>query len=72
VNGEKVEKPIYRKKHRFTSGEHEITVNTRTMPTKVGIDGLYKLIDKDIWNNIKNVDSDLLENETILDADVTR
>jgi len=72
VNGEKVKKPIYRKKHRFTSGEHEITVNTRTMPTKAGIDGLYKLIDKNIWDNIKNVDSDVLENETTLDAEVTR
>jgi ABC-2 type transport system permease protein len=56
VNGEQVEKPIYRKKHRLTSGEHQLTVYTKRLPTQAGIDGLYKLIDKNLWDNMINVE----------------
>ncbi|MCF7918541.1 MAG: hypothetical protein K9N06_01350 [Candidatus Cloacimonetes bacterium] len=66
VNGEQKEKPIYRHKHRLTGGKHEITIFTRTRPTRAGIDGLYKLIDKNLWDNVIKVNdkSEAIGSET--------
>lgn len=56
VGGKQVEKPIYREKKRLTSGKHNLTVYTKRMPTKAAVDGMYKLIDKNLWDNVQKVE----------------
>ncbi|MCF7912340.1 MAG: hypothetical protein K9M99_07420 [Candidatus Cloacimonetes bacterium] len=56
VNGVQVEKPIYRHKHRLSSGEHQLTVYTKRLPSQAAIDGMYKLIDKNMWDNMIKVE----------------
>ena len=51
VNGKQVKRPVYQKKHRLGSGEHKLTVYTKRMPLEASIDGMFKLIDKNMWNN---------------------
>jgi aminopeptidase N len=56
INGVQVEKPVYSKKIRLSSGKHNLSVVTKRMPTKAGIDGMHKLIDKFLWDNVINVE----------------
>ena len=56
VNGKQVKRPVYQKKHRLGSGEHKLTVYTKRMPLEASIDGMFKLIDKNMWDNSVKVE----------------
>ncbi|MDP8321834.1 MAG: M1 family aminopeptidase, partial [Candidatus Stygibacter australis] len=51
VKGKQVKRPVYQKKHRLNSGEHKLTVYTKRKPQEASIDGMFKLIDKNMLDN---------------------
>ena len=47
--------PLYLQKHKFTAGEHTIDIIVTGKPVKAGIDPYFKLIDKTMNDNIKEL-----------------
>jgi ABC-2 type transport system permease protein len=47
--------PLYLKKYKLTYGEHTITVMVKGKPVRVGIDPYNKLIDRNPWDNMKDI-----------------
>jgi len=57
-NGKQVKRPVYQEKHRLSSGEHKLTVYVyaKQKPLEASIDGMFMLIDKNMWDNSVKVD----------------
>ena len=53
--GNKKTNPIYLQKRKLTAGEHTIDIIVTGKPVKVGIDPYFSLIDRTMWDNIKDL-----------------
>lgn len=56
--GKKSTKPLYLRKHRFTTGEHTVVVQVKGNPIRAGIDPYNKLIDRVPEDNRKDVEKE--------------
>jgi hypothetical protein len=54
--GSLLDNPLYFKKHKITSETMHIAINVKELPTKVGIDPFYKLVDRSPEDNVKTVE----------------
>jgi hypothetical protein len=52
-NEEGIEQLIYLEKHKITAQETKVEILVNEKPTKVGIDPTFKLIDRNLDDNIK-------------------
>jgi hypothetical protein len=55
INGKEKEYPFYIEKVRIADGKQHFSIKTDKKPEKVGVDPYYKLIDKNPFDNIVNV-----------------
>ena len=56
--GRKMTIPLYLQKHRFTNGEHTVTIKVKGKPVRAGIDPYNKLIDRVPDDNRVDVEGD--------------